>query len=454
MRRTIRDEGRVASAWAISIVGHFVAVGLGGLLVAATLKQKPVVLPPPVVVPQTQEDTVEIELPKVVDSSLLTPPPAMAELPKEALPRGGGEAMPRLDTGHAGRGGMDTSPTPAINLADRDEDILLSPEVLSRIDRSQINRIKASRRRASYEDWRASREPMELTFVAQGDRGTRPERRKPSDFDPSSGGRAWGPVTKVGGVLGAAELPPGIGERARQIGGPVEGAAQASAGRGVRDGAPGHDNRDSALAAFARPMVQQGSPSVPADARDKPTDNVDSEQEVATRVQSILHASNAGGALGPGTGGQNGPGPAGAGGQQGAGSVSHALGTGQGNGLDNDPRDKRRMEYLRQVIAKVYPHTANALPKALALEGAQGVVIVSFTILADGSITGVAITRPSGIPELDENCKKAVLKAAPFPPLPPELGTSFRHAMPMDFRNPAVRPRSVTPHAKAEPIER
>src|SRR5262249_21187051 len=150
-----------------------------------------------------------------------------------------------------------------------------------------------SRRRASREDWRASREPMELTFLAEGRRGTRPEHRKPSEADPSAGGRAWGAVQKQGGGLGAGELPPGFGELARPPGGPVEGVAQASAGRGVRDGVPGEDHRDTALAAFARPMVNQGTPSVPADVRDRPTDNVDSEQEVATRIQSILHASNA-----------------------------------------------------------------------------------------------------------------------------------------------------------------
>lgn len=100
---------------------------------------------------------------------------------------------------------------------------------------------------------------------------------------------------------------------------------------------------------------------------------------------------------------------------------------------------------MRQVIAKLGPYTQprRLMPAAAAAEGAQGVVIVTFTIRADGSVAGASVTRPSGIPALDENFRRAILAAAPFPPLPPELGTSFRWAMPLDMRNPAVRPRTA-----------
>jgi TonB family protein len=81
------------------------------------------------------------------------------------------------------------------------------------------------------------------------------------------------------------------------------------------------------------------------------------------------------------------------------------------------------------------------MPKWAIADGAQGIAIVTFTIRADGTVAQTAVTRGSGLPELDENCRRAVLAASPFPPLPPELGTTFRWAMPFDFRNPAVRPR-------------
>src|SRR6185312_8057422 len=110
----------------------------------------------------------------------------------------------------------------------------------------------------------------------------------------------------------------------------------------------------------------------------RPTDNVDSEQEVAVRMQSILHASNAGGAAGPGAGGQAGPGAAGSGGTNGPGSIAHALGTGQGSGVDVDPRDRRRNEYIRNVKAKLGPYTSwrQLISVSTAAEGIQGVSIV------------------------------------------------------------------------------
>jgi TonB family protein len=135
----------------------------------------------------------------------------------------------------------------------------------------------------------------------------------------------------------------------------------------------------------------------------------------------------------------------------GPGSVSRALGTGQGSSIDVDPRDRRRNEYIRGVISKVYPYTAHAMPASAALDGAQGVVIVTFTILADGSVAGARVTRTSGIAELDENCRRAILRAAPYAPLPAELGTSLRWAMPLDFRNPAVRPQNGKVEGHGDP---
>ena len=141
--RPIREEGRVASAWVMSIVGHLVATGLGGLLVASSLGRQPApVTPPPAMPSPSGDDTVEIQLPTVVDGSLVgnVPPP---ELDPQALPRGGGDGAPRLDTGRRGRGGEETAKAPAENLADRDDDLRLSPEVMSRLDRDQIQRLRA-----------------------------------------------------------------------------------------------------------------------------------------------------------------------------------------------------------------------------------------------------------------------------------------------------------------------
>ncbi len=51
---------------------------------------------------------------------------------------------------------------------------------------------------------------------------------------------------------------------------------------------------------------------------------------------------------------------------------------------------------MRQILAKLGPYTGwQLLPSAAAVDGVQGVVIVSFTIQADGSVAGATVTRTS-----------------------------------------------------------
>jgi TonB family protein len=436
----LRDGGRIASAGALSVAVHGVLGVVGAIVFAGSLGGGTSAMALAPEFEGAAEVPIEIELPVVVDDGT-----SLSEVDPEnpmAPARGGGEATPRPDTGNAGRGGTDAAEKPAINLADRDDRDLLTPEVRSRLERSQVQRVLSARARASREDWRASREPMELTFLASGRGGRRPERRRHSDADPSAGGREVGAPMRLGGQLGARAQGAGEGESPRPVGGAVEGRARASQGLGVRDGAAGSDHRESAQVALARPMVAQGTPSVPANVEGRPKDTVDSEQEVAPASQSIVHASTAGGTPGPGLGGQAGAkNETGSGGVAGPGSSAKALGTGKGAGLDTSASDARRMMYLRQVMTKVHPLWANAFPKWAALEGLQGTTIITFTIRADGTVASASVSRPSGIPEFDENCRRAVLRGAPYPPLPPELGPSFRWAMPFDVRNPAVRPR-------------
>jgi TonB family protein len=51
---------------------------------------------------------------------------------------------------------------------------------------------------------------------------------------------------------------------------------------------------------------------------------------------------------------------------------------------------------------------------------------VTFTILPDGSVTGVRVTQPSGSTLFDMAAQRAILNAAPFGPLPREYGQSSR----------------------------
>src|SRR5450759_2140341 len=52
------------------------------------------------------------------------------------------------------------------------------------------------------------------------------------------------------------------------------------------------------------------------------------------------------------------------------------------------------------------------------------VVGVTFTLHRDGSVTGIHITQRSGISALDISAQRAVMDAAPFPPLPPQFPKS------------------------------
>jgi TonB family protein len=71
----------------------------------------------------------------------------------------------------------------------------------------------------------------------------------------------------------------------------------------------------------------------------------------------------------------------------------------------------------------------------------QGTVILEFTILADGSASvSWPPLRPSGIDEFDRNCAEAVRRAAPFAPIPRELGRSvLRVRAPFTAHNPIVK---------------
>lgn len=431
------DGPRIASAGLLSLVVHLGALTVSGALLARCSREMPPLAQRAFVI-RAPDQIVEIDLPTMSDGAIEG---KLVELPSVLVPRGGGEHAPRPDMDRRGRGGSDTTNAPATNLADRDDRLSLISEVPSRIDRNQVQRIDAGEARASREDYRASREPMELTFLASGRTGSRPERRLYAVHDPSSGANALGRATQLGGALGMPPVAPGVSESPTPLGGASEGASVPSMGRGVRDGAAGEDARLSAEVALARPMVAQGTPSVPAEQEGKPKDNTDSEQEVALALQSIVHASTAGGSPGVGSGGQTGLGPTGSGGERGAGSVSEANGAGQGSGTDVNALDRRRTDYLRRVKARIHPLWANAFPKWAKEEGRGGTVIISFVIGASGQVAGARVTRPSGIAEFDENCRQAVLRAAPFDPLPPELGAQLSWAMPFDAKNPAVRTR-------------
>lgn len=445
MTRKLSEQERFTFAWAASLSAHAALITVGGLLYLAARSfsgdapeapSKPAI-EAALVTPDAIDLFVATDGTRSADTLRLPYAPAL-------LARGGGENEPRPDTGRAGRGGTDSADHRATNLADRDDGTYLSRDIQTRTDRDQLPRIRSSKERSSWEDWRASREPLELTFLAQGHEGTRPEHRPDAGIDPSQGARDQGTPQKLGAAIGAAAPPPGEGQDARLPGEPEAGGDRVSYGLGVRDGEPGHDYRDSVKVARARPLVDEGDPSVPANVTDRPKDTQDSEQESTARSTSIVHASTSGGAPGAGVGGQNGPGATGSGGVTGPGSSSKTLGTGHGPGLDNSVTDPRRQMYIRQVQSKMqaaFNAAARPFPTWAILEGLQGTAVVTVVIRSDGTIASAAVSRRSGVDEFDQNVRRIALGAGPLPAVPADLGAPFTISVPFVAKNPAVLPQ-------------
>jgi TonB family protein len=377
-----------------------------------------------------------LDLPGVTDGTLDSN--ATVDPRGDAPTASGGSTIARVDDGDLGHGGDNAAAVKAIHLTDRDEGILLSPDLISRLDRSQQHRIKSSSIRTSWEDRRSTTHPMEATFIAMG-KGDRQERRVVAQTDPSRGAmQALAPST-IGGNPGT--LPTFAGDDTQ---GPAadravtysttapgshdDGSLTSSPGLGAHGANAGTDHRSSAAVANARPDVTQGPVAIPAIDKSKPRDDVDSEQEVSTIVRSLVHASTAGGPNGDGRGGTGGGGPTASGGTSGDGSHSKPLGVGDGDLFDLDTNDPRLVPYFRRLHAKIDPLWVNAFPRSAMLELKQGTVIIDFTIDENGTAhVSWPPVRPSGIDEFDRNCAEAIRKAGPFDPIPASLGVKKLH---------------------------
>lgn len=432
-----RPAGSVWWTWLVSLALHGALGGAGAWVAFQTIEARRAEAERHVD-PQSTTATFDVELPTVLAEG----PPSADEKPNpvgvEPDPHGG-NAIPRVDTGVAGAGGDPTVASPAVNLSDGDEMMRLSPDLVSRLDRDQLQRLFVARFRRSWEDRRSTPKPAELTFLANGP-GTLEQRRPLAAGDPSRGALAAPAPGILGSSLGAPDRPDG--DEARTLfGGARLGAAWQSPGAGVARGQPGTDHRTSAPVASGRPDVASAPVAVNANDKGKPKDDVDSEQEVATTVRSLVQASTAGGLKGTGRGGTGGGGDPGAGAKSGQGSRSGPLGDGEGDTFDISSQDPRLSPWLRQVRAKIDPLWSNAFPRSAIVELKQGTVILAFTVSANG---GVSVQWPpvrvSGIPEFDRNCADAIRRASPLPPIPATLGRSWiRVVMTFHASNPVVK---------------
>jgi TonB family protein len=422
---------------AASIVTHALLVAVIGALAYRSLAAREAALAIPAV--PAPSATIAIELPLVSDGTLLED---VADVPEGAPPDAhGGATVARMDTGQAGHGGERTTAERATNLADDDDALKLGTDLVSHLTRDQHQRMRTARVRATREDRRATTNPTELTFLATG-KGEREERRPVAGRDPSRGSLVAPKASALGGAPGARSDSE-ADDTVVLAGSSALGRTRSSPGIGVRDGVPGDDHHAGARITYARPSVAEGAVAVPAVARARPNDTVDSDQEVATTVRSLVHASVAGGiAAASGRGGTDGPEVLpGAGAASGRGSVARPLGAGDGDVFDWFTSDPALLPYFRKLHAKVDPLWRDAFPKSAMLELKQGTVILELVIAADGSAkVSWPPLRPSGIDEFDRNCADAVRRASPFEPIPRSLGRgSLRIRAPFVAKNPIVK---------------
>src|SRR5580658_859103 len=236
--------------WAASLAVHAGLVLLTGWFAFRTMHRPP--MPPEARL--DPEAVVPVELPVFADGTLISE--HLPDIQGSPPLRSGGDTVPRLDTGKSGRGGAPTVDRPAIHLSDEDENLRLSTDLLSRLDRDQTQRVRSSTTRASWEDRRATTHPAELTFVVTGD-GTRLERRALSMSDPSRGALWARSPSAQGGNVGTPD-PVGDDDSRSALGGRRAGSLSDAPGRGVRDRRPGDDHRGSAAVADVRPDVTRG----------------------------------------------------------------------------------------------------------------------------------------------------------------------------------------------------
>lgn len=431
----VRQGGGTATyhaimAWSASLTAHVALASIGALLAASS--PAPASAFREIVSRTVAPNEHVIELPAL---SLGAVGAGQRAIEKE--PSAGGEAMPRPDSGHAGRGGDATARAPAINLAARDDEAHLTPLLQSRLDRAQHARHREGNARRSPEDDTVNEQPMMLTLFVDGS-GTRAEQRPYARFDPGAGSLTGGLATERG-ALGGQPLPRGIGLPLRDASLVGNGDYDAVGG-GVLDSWWNAHSGYAANVIEARPFALRGLTASSADRRGAHEDTADAEQEDTTDERSLLHASTAGGPRGDGVGGEKGPGATGSGGVEGAGSTARTLGSGSGDGVGLDAGDRRRSLYRRRVWAKIHgAWSPRDFPKQAVLEGKQGYTIVRFTILASGAVIGVSTTRKSGYPSFDAKMRAAVLRAAPFGPLPSELGPALPMRHEFILSNAAVR---------------
>jgi protein TonB len=89
--------------------------------------------------------------------------------------------------------------------------------------------------------------------------------------------------------------------------------------------------------------------------------------------------------------------------------------------------------YQSEVMRRI--RRAQRYPAEARASGAEGRAVVAFTIGANGGLGSARLAGSSGHAVLDRAALDILARAAPFPPIPPELGRrSLSFQVPLEFR--------------------
>jgi TonB family protein len=385
-----------------------------------------------VAVPTALELEADLALPEVAAFGPESSEPTTLPPPLEVTT--GGRHAPRPDLEHPGRGGERTSAEQATNLVSSIDPIALERDPETQRDRSQVSRLHTASHRQSRDDRRATPTPMELTFLATGPGHVR-ARRAYSATDPARGILSGSVASTAGSKVGGQGATNTGLEPDAAVGAAVAGSDSDHFGQGAPDGRDAQEFHATARVLFARPLVPAARAAVPTETRGRPNDTLDSSQEVAAKVSSLLHASSAGGDVGPGVGGDRGGGLPGAFGASGLGSRSSPSGAAFGKDFADDPGFSGYSTALRNQLTRAL---AKAFPEWAIEQGRGGVVIFEMTLNAAGKPSGVRLVRPSGVGEYDANVLRAVRAVPSFGRLPQGFGAPAQFRVSWDALNPVV----------------
>ena len=384
--------------------------------------------------PDVRAQLAWVELPTST-SAIETPGTSRVARPSEPL-AGGSRASHNVDTHDSGRGGDAGGEVAFVLLVAGAHDVTLRDSIANTSRVTQIQRIRTSPDRLSWENRRATPNPDDDAFLASG-QGIHPERRPVRRRDAREGAAHAPSASRRGGEREGAELAPGT--LANERGGRA-GQRADSPGRGILGGRGAHEQR-GANVAHGRPSIDEGPAATLAQYAGRVQDDTDSEQLASTLLQrSIVDASRRGG-RGAGEGGVEGAGALGNGraDREGGRARPHGPGDGRYAALDTD--DDRYQRWYLQQRRKV--EDALHYPRERALARDQGRAVYRLEVRRDGSLAGPPHTvRGTGFGDLDEAARVAIRDAVPFSPLPDDLAPgqpTIRFDLTIEFSNPMVR---------------